>query len=310
MAANKRQAGSYPVVSEYPVDRPVGILLFMRPDQEVISAWRDSARFWEKHREIIRQMFAPVTQSLVEDGLIVSGHAVLDIATGPGEPALTIAALVGPEGKVFGIDPVPEMVEAARRATDHLGLRNAEFDVASADRLPFPADAFDAVVCRFGVMFFPSPVDAVREMLRVLRPGGKLALAVWHFAERNPFHHTLWRVIERYVDSPPPAPDAPDAFRFANPGKLRDVLAEAGATTPSERLLQFRVQAPISVEDFWILRCEMSEKLRQKVAMLSREQLTEVKRQALESLRGYSTDRGMSLPAEILIVSGTKNRPT
>ncbi|MGC1295276.1 MAG: hypothetical protein WA869_09555, partial [Alloacidobacterium sp.] len=61
---------------------------------------------------------------------------------------------------------------------------------------------------------------------------------------------------------------------------------------------------------FWILRCEMSEKLRQKVAMLSREQLTEVKRQALESLRGYSTDRGMSLPAEILIVSGTKNRPT
>jgi ubiquinone/menaquinone biosynthesis C-methylase UbiE len=310
LAANKRQAGSYPVVSEYPVDRPVGILLLMRPDQEVISAWRDSARFWEKHREIIRQMFAPVTQSLVEDGLIVSGHAVLDIATGPGEPALTIAALVGPEGKVFGIDPVPEMVEAARRATGHLGLRNAEFDVASADRLPFPADAFDAVVCRFGVMFFPSPVDAVREMLRVLRPGGKLALAVWHFAERNPFHHTLWRVIERYVDSPPPAPDAPDAFRFANPGKLRDVLAEAGATTPSERLLQFRVQAPISVEDFWILRCEMSEKLRQKVAMLSREQLTEVKRQALESLRGYSTDRGMSLPAEILIVSGTKNRPT
>jgi len=168
-------------------------------------------------------------------GLIVSGHAVLDIATGPGEPALTITALVGPEGKVFGVDPVPEMVEAARRATDHLGLRNAEFDVASADRLPFPADAFDAVVCRFGVMFFPSPVDAVREMLRVLKPGGKLAMAVWHFVERNPFHYALWRVIERYVDSPPPASDAPDAFRFANPGKLRDVLAEAGAMTPDIR---------------------------------------------------------------------------
>jgi hypothetical protein len=77
---------------------------------------------------------------------------------------------------------------------------------------------------------------------------------------------------------------------------------------PCERLLQFTIQAPISVEDFWTLRCEMSEKLRQKVAMLSREQLTEVKRQALEVLRGYSTDRGMSFPAEVLIVSGTKNR--
>ena len=255
-------------------------------------------------------MFAPVTQALVEDGLIGSGHAVLDIATGPGEPALTIAALVGPEGKVFGIDPAPEMVEAARRATDYLGFRNAQFDVASADRLPFPADTFDAVVSRFGVMFFPSPVDAVRDMLRVLKPGRKLALAVWHFAERNPFHYALSRVIERYVDSPTPAPEAPDAFRFANPGKLRDVLAQASAMAPSERLLQFTIQAPISVEDFWILRCEMSEKLREKVAMLSSEQLTEVKRQTIEVLRGYSTGRGMSFPAEVLIVSGTKNRPT
>src|SRR5580700_4413638 len=237
----------------------------MQPDQEVISVWRDSARFWEKHREIIRQMFAPVTQALIEHGLIGSGHAVLDIATGPGEPALTIAALVGPEGKVFGIDPAPEMVEAARRATDHLGFRNAQFDVASADRLPFPADTFDAVVSRFGVMFVPSPVEAVREMLRVLKPGRKLALAVWHFAERNPFHYALSRVMERYVDSPPLPPDAPDAFRFASPGKLRDVLAEAGAMTPSERLLQFTVQAPISVEDFWILRYEMSEKIREKL---------------------------------------------
>jgi hypothetical protein len=94
------------------------------------------------------------------------------------------------------------------------------------------------------------------------------------------------------------------------PGKLRDVLAEAGAMAPSERLLQFTVQAPISVEDFWTLRCEMSERLREKVAMLSKEQLTEVKRQALEALCGYSTDRGMSFPAEVLIVSGTKNCPT
>src|SRR6266478_6731522 len=196
----------------------------MQPDQKAISVWRDSAPFWEKHREIIRQMFAPVTQALVEDALISSGHTVLDVATGPGEPALTIAALVGTEAKVFGIDPAPEMVEAARRATDHLGFRNAQFDVASADRLPFPADTFDAVVSRFGVMFFPSPVDAVREMLRVLKPGRNLALAVWHFAERNPFFYTLQRVIERYVDSPPLAPDAPDPFRFASPGKLRDLL--------------------------------------------------------------------------------------
>lgn len=274
-----------------------------------MNAWNSSAPFWEKHREMIRHMFSPVTQALVEDALIGIGHAVLDIATGPGDPALSVAPLVGPTGKIFGIDPIPEMVAAARRAAHDLGFANSQFDVASADDLPFPADAFDAVISRFGVMFFPSPVDAVREMLRVLKPGRKLALATWHFAETNPFFYTLQRVIERYVDSPPPPPDTPDAFRFASPGLLRDLLAEAGATAPSERLLKFKIEAPVSVEEFWTLRYEISEKLREKMAMLSGAQLIEVKRESLEALRPFSTDRGMSFPAEVLIVSGTKSRP-
>src|SRR5258706_2599867 len=104
------------------------MLLKMQPDQDVINAWRDSAPFWEKHRENIRLMFAPVTQALVEEARIALGHTVLDIATGPGEPALTIAAQVGPEGKVFGIDPASEMVDAARREADRRGIKNAQFD--------------------------------------------------------------------------------------------------------------------------------------------------------------------------------------
>jgi ubiquinone/menaquinone biosynthesis C-methylase UbiE len=281
----------------------------VQPEQEVIHRWTGSAPYWEKHREIIRQMFSPVTQALVEDGQIGPGQVVLDIATGPGEPALSVAGLVGPKGEVFGIDPIPEMVAAARRAADRLELRNVQFDVAFADKMPFPADTLDAVISRFGVMFFPSPVAGVREMLRVLKPGRKLALAVWHFAENNPFHYSLSRVIDRYVESPPLAPDALDAFRFATPGKLRAILSEAGAISLSERLLQFRIQAAISLEDFWTLRIEMSEKLREKMARLSNDQMTEVKRRTLESLREYVTDSGMSFPAEVLIVSGAKPVP-
>ncbi len=281
----------------------------MRPDQEAINRWSGSAPYWEKHSDIIRQMFAPITHALVEDAQIGSQQAVLDVATGPGEPALSVAALIGPEGKAFGIDPVPGMVEAARRAADRLGLKNTQFDVAYADKLPFSADTFDAVISRFGVMFFPSPVNAVREMLRVLKPGRKLALAVWHFADRNPFHYTLSRVVDRYVAPPPVAPDALDTFRFADPGKLGRVLTEAGATAISERLFQFNIQAPISVEDYWSLRLEMSEKLREKLATLSQEQANEAKREVLEGFREHSTDWGMNFPAEVLIVSGTKNGP-
>jgi SAM-dependent methyltransferase len=278
----------------------------MQRDQEIINRWSGSAPYWEKHRDIIRQMFAPITEALVEDGQIGSRDSVLDIATGPGEPALTIASLVGPEGKVFGVDPIPEMVAAARREASRLELQNAQFEAAFADHLPFPANTFDAVVSRFGVMFFPSPVDGVREMLRVLKPGKRLALAVWHFAERNPFHYSLSRVMDRYVHSPPPAPDALDAFRFASPGKLREVFAAAGVTDSTERLLRFPIDAAISVEDYWMLRIEMSDKLREKIRALSERQVIEVKRQGLESLREYSTGRGMSFPAEVLIVSGAK----
>jgi SAM-dependent methyltransferase len=282
------------------------ILVHVQREQEVIARWSGSAPFWEKHREIIRHMFAPITEALVEAAQIGSGHSVLDIATGPGEPALTIASLVEPQGKVVGVDPIPEMIAAARREASRLDVRNVEFEVAFADHLPFPADTFDAVVSRLGVMFFPSPLDAVREMLRVLKPGRKLALAVWHFAARNPFHHSLARVVDRYVESPPPEPDALDAFRFAPPGSLRAILNEAGVTATTERLLQFTIDVPMSIDDFWALRLEMCDSLRQRISVLPQQQMAELKRRAFESISEYSANGGINFPAEVLIVSGAK----
>jgi ubiquinone/menaquinone biosynthesis C-methylase UbiE len=281
----------------------------MRPGEEVIKRWRGSAPFWEKHRNTIRGMFAPITQALIEDAEIGTQDSVLDVATGPGEPALSVAAVVGPNGKVFGVDAIHGMIAAARTEAQRLGLKNAKFDVAFADDLPFAANTFDAVISRFGVMFFPSPVDGVREMLRVLKPGRKLAFAVWHFAERNPFHSALSRVMDRYVDSPPLEPDALDAFRFAPRGKLLKVFSQAGVAAPSERLLQFNIEAPVSVEDFWNLRREMSEKLSEKFATLSEELKLKVTQEMLSSLAEYSTANAISFPAEVLIVSGSKDSP-
>ena len=278
----------------------------MQPDRDVVNRWSKSAQFWEKHREIIRGMFEPVTQALIRDAEISSGQTILDIATGPGEPVLSLAGAVGPAGKVCGIDPIPGMIVAARRAANSLAVKNVQFEVAFADQLPFPSDTFDAAVSRFGAMFFPAPGDAVREILRVLKPGGKFALAVWHLAENNPFHHVLSRVMDRHVPSPPPEPDAPDAFRFAAPGKLLKYLNEAGASNASERLLQFNITAAISAEDFWTIRMEMSTSLRDRIATLSPTQLAVVTREFINALREYSTADGLSFPAEVLIVSGTK----
>jgi ubiquinone/menaquinone biosynthesis C-methylase UbiE len=278
----------------------------MGDDQSVQEQWRQAAQYWEKHRRTIQMMFAPITRALLEAAEVRPGHRVLDVATGPGEPALEMAESVGAEGTVIGVDAAPEMVEAARREADRRGLRNVHFEEAPADRLPFSVGAFDAVVSRFGVMFFPSPVEGVREMLRVVQPRKKLALAVWSLAERNPFHHIIADVISRYVDAPTPEADAPDVFRFAAPGKLVNVLRQAGAVDASEHLLQFQIRAPVSPEEFWTLRREMSDKIRATLARLSASQVTEIRAAVIDGLREYSSDTELNCPAEVLIAGGRK----
>jgi ubiquinone/menaquinone biosynthesis C-methylase UbiE len=268
--------------------------------------WKDSARYWEKHSQVIRQMFSPVTNALIEDAEIVPGFHVLDVGTGAGEPALSIAKILGKEGRVSGIDPEPEMIAGARRAAQREKFETVQFEVSSADNLPFPPDTFDAVASRFAAMFFPAPLEAIREILRVLRPRRRVAFAVWSFADNNAFHYVLSRIIDKYVEPVPASPDAPDAFRYAAPGKLRAILDQAAAVETVERLLRFRIEASLSVEDFWNLRLEMSEKLRSRVATLSEEAKAQVRRQVLDALREYSDGTRMSFPAEVLIVSGRK----
>jgi SAM-dependent methyltransferase len=271
-----------------------------------VNPWEEAAPHWERYRKTIRAMFAPITRALIEDSRIASGHSVLDVATGPGEPALSIAEVVGPTGRIVGIDPASGMIAAAERAASESGLNNARFEVTTADHLPFPADSFDAIVSRFGVMFFPSPIDGVREMLRVLRPKRRMAFAVWSPPERNPFHYVFVRALDRHVPPEPLPPDSPDAFRFATTGKLLNVLNEAGATQTNERVLHFNIEAPVSPEDFWTLRSEMSDRLRTRLADISQDQIAAIRSDVIKDLASYSTGHSVSFPAEVLIVSGAK----
>ena len=278
-------------------------------DREILDGCTSSACYWEKHRDIIRRMFLPVSEALIEDAEIAPGHAVLDVATGSGEPALRIADRVGSNGAVVGIDPAAGMIEASRRAAERLSLHHARFEVAAADRLPFPDERFDAVVSRFGIMFFPSPVGAAHEMLRVLKRGQKIAFAVWHFRDHNPFHDVLARIVDAVVPPAELPPDAPEPFRFAAPGKLHAIVAAAGAAHPVERLVRFSIDVPLSPEEFWGFRLEMAEKLRERLATLPPDRLEDVKRRSIAAFQPYSRANGLSFPAEVLLVSARKHRP-
>jgi hypothetical protein len=155
-------------------------------------------------------------------------------------------------------------------------------------------------------MFFRSPAVDIQEILRVLKPNAKLAFAVWYMPDRNPFHYVLADPLERYVPSEPPAPDSPDAFRYAPRGTLLNVMNESGAALTSERLLQFKIEAPLTADEFWRMRTEMSDKLRSKLKVLSAEQLAAVHDEVIQSFGPYTTKQGVSFPAEVLIVSGRK----
>jgi enediyne biosynthesis protein CalE5 len=273
---------------------------------DMLREWRESAKYWQKHSATIRSMFAPLTRALIADAGIGPGQRVLDVAGGPGEPSLTIAGLVGPTGSVMCTDAVEDMVVTAKDEAERLGLKNIEFRQCAADSLPFANDSFDAVVSRLGAMFFPDPVAALREMLRVTKPGGTLTLAVWNKSEVNPFSYLVTEVVSRYVEIPSVDPDAPGAFRFAKPGKLTGILRDADAIDISERIFKFHIEAPISVEEFWTMRSETSEILREKLKSSSKEQSLRVAEEVREKVRQFFPNNQMSFPAQMMIVMGKK----
>lgn len=272
---------------------------------DTLSQWQETASYWTKHHNVIRSMFAPLTRALIEQAQIEQGQSVLDVAGGAGEPSLTIAEVVGPRGLVMCTDAVPEMVAAAEREAVDRGVENVRFRQCTAESLPFADDSFDVAVSRLGIMFFPDPLAGVREMLRVIKPGGHIALAVWGKSEFNPYSYVVTDVISRHVQSPKPDPDAPDAFRFAEPGKLAGILKQADAIDVVERVVDFDIDAALSPEQFWAFRSEISESLRSKLESLTVAQRQQIGDEVQDAVKEYFVDGQMSFPAQMIIVSGT-----
>jgi ubiquinone/menaquinone biosynthesis C-methylase UbiE len=280
----------------------------MNPEQQskkTLEAWQTSAPYWDKYRALITQMFAPITTGLIEEAQIGVGHNVLDIGGGSGEPSLTISGIVGPTGSVMYTDPAAGMVESAQAEAGRRGLTNIQFRQCSANDLPFPDKTFDLAVGRLSAMFFVDPVREMREALRVVRNDGCVSFAVWGPEAANPFFSTINNVFDRFVESEDP--DAPDAFRFAAPGKLAGILKNAGAEIIIERQLDFQIEAAMSFEQFWRLRTEMSESLRAKMAGLMPEKIEAIKQAVADAARRYFGSGKMSFPAEALIVSARKS---
>jgi ubiquinone/menaquinone biosynthesis C-methylase UbiE len=274
--------------------------------KEVLAAWETSSQYWTKHQSLIATMFAPLTHALVEAAHIVPGQSVLDIGGGSGEPSLTIAPIVGHSGSVTYTDPSAGMVKAARDEAARRGLTNIGFHQCSADRLPFPDNAFDGAVSRLSAMFFPDPAAGLREILRVIKPGANPSFVVWANKDVNPFFRIMTDILETFIPVEAEDEDVPAAFRFATPGKLARLLSDAGATSVTERTLKFKIEAPVTLPRFWELRTEMSDTFRSKLAQLEEDQVAMIRDAVQQAVAIYFEEGTMSFPAQALVVSGEK----
>jgi len=183
---------------------------------------------WERRRAFIEETTAPVREWLVDALAPKADETVLELAAGAGDVGFAAAARTGETGRLITTDVSPAMLDVARRRGSELELDNVDYRVMDAEQIELEDDSVDGILCRFGYMLMPDPEAALVEARRVLRPGGRLALAVWGPPERNPFFSLIGMALVRHGHLPPPDPSEPGIFTLADPNRLRALLEGAG----------------------------------------------------------------------------------
>ncbi len=180
--------------------------------------WDEAAPGWGKWEAMFVENMQPITDELVKSASIKAGYTVLDMASGTGEPALSIAKFVGPKGRVVGVDLSPGMLEVATDRASAKRTNNVTFQVNdNDDLLALHDNSFDAATCRLGLMFMPDPVHILKSIKRVLKPGGRIAAATWAPPEKVPFFSIGSRIFAKQFPESKPVPPGTQGGPFAIP---------------------------------------------------------------------------------------------
>jgi ubiquinone/menaquinone biosynthesis C-methylase UbiE len=192
------------------------------------KAWASVADGWQRRDELLKRGAAPVTERMLDMAGIRSGHHVLDIASGVGEPSLTAARRVGPGGRVVGTDLTDAMLNYARQKAAQQGIGNIEYHCVDGETLDFAANSFDAVTCRWGLMFMPEPAACLKLAHGVMKDNARLAVACWTAPDQNPFVGLLIQVLANHMELPKPPAGTPGIFALADPERLQQLIESAG----------------------------------------------------------------------------------
>jgi SAM-dependent methyltransferase len=257
--------------------------------------WAALAAGWERARDERERMAAPVTEWLVRELAPQPGDVVLELAAGQGDVGFAVSPLLGAGGRLVMSDFSAAMVEIARGLGEELGVTNVEFLELDAEELELEAGSVDGVVCRWGYMLMPNPATALAETRRVLRPGGRLAFAVWASSDRNLWISLSSRILVAHGHMPPPVQGEPGAFVLANKEELRAMVERAGFT--DVRIDEVPVRFEYRDVDDYVLRSRDTRELFARAWTSAsedeREAMTDEMRVAFEP---FAVDGGYELP--------------
>ena len=277
------------------------------PDEQrraILDQWERSAAGWRVRRAELQRVAAPVSQWMVEAIAPQPGETILELAAGPGDTGLMAAELIRPGGRLISSDASDAMLEIASERAHELGLEDVvEQRRIEAEWIDLPAASVDAVLCRWGYMLMTDPGAALRETRRVLRPGGRLALAAWGTAAENPWASAGADAARRLLGQPPPDPAGPGMFAFAAPGRLEQLLEDAGFTEPLVDSVDLRFVHP-SFQHWWEARLDCAVPFADALAGRPEADVQQVRAELERALEPYRTDDGgLAIPGRALVAA-------
>ena len=275
--------------------------------QRVEKDWAgdDTAAAWQKHYPQMKEQLADVTKALVHAAAPRAGMFVLDLASGTGEPSLSLAKMVAPTGKVTATDLSIGMLSALKTNAAAEGISNIETKVCDAQELPFSDNSFDLVTSRFGVMFFANIQDALTRIRRVLKPGGSVAFLVWGAPGPGTYFGAAAMPYMRRL-AVKPDPDGPGPMRFAEPGKLMRLIETSGFGDAKESILRLPAPYRGSPEELLTSMMEIAAPFRNAAATLSEDDRRAAEAEAYGNLRPLFDGTFTNVTAPVIVVTGTR----
>jgi SAM-dependent methyltransferase len=267
--------------------------------------WQTAAHAWYGWAPTLERWLGEATEFMLDMAAVSYGSEVLDIAAGAGGQTVAAARRVGARGSVLATDISSNILEYAAQTAHAAGFKNIETRTMDGEDIDLPADSFDAVISRVGLIYFPDQYKSLTRIHQVLKPGGRFATIVYSTAQNNQFFSIPVSIIRQRAQLPPPLPGQPGPFSLGNRGALEAALSRAGFSQVETRLVSAPLRLPSAAECVRFER-ESFGALHQMLSGLTKPEQNAVWDEILRELSQFESNGEFIGPCELVVGAGRK----